>query len=129
MALVDLTKQLAAQALTSATKEASPSTPAPTAPAEALGSVILAQIAAMQKALKEDDELAVWVHNGAERIRVVEIFLPSPRLMVVTGFDPERVLTRVIAPADTLQLVTKVLKVHPGAKPARVNLITPKPKE
>jgi hypothetical protein len=47
----------------------------------------------------------------------------------VTGFDPERVLTRVIAPADTLQLVTKVLKVHPGAKPARVNLITPKPKE
>lgn len=124
MALGDLTKQLAQQALLSATKE-----PAAPAPADHVGAVILAQIRAMQKALKEDEELAVWVSSGAEKIRVMEIFLPSWQVAVLTGMDAGRNLTRVIAPVESLQLVLKTMKVQAGAKPARVGLIAPKSKE
>ena len=38
-------------------------------------------------------------------------------------------LTRVIAAVESLQLVCKVVKVQPGAKAVRVNLLTPKAKE
>jgi hypothetical protein len=125
MALGELTKQIAQQALLSATNEPPP---APAAPqGENLGAVILGQVAAMQKALKEDEELAVWYQSPSEKIRVVEIFLPSPRLAVLTGFDPERSLTRIIAPVESLQLVAKSVKVQPGSKPVRVGLVTPKP--
>lgn len=126
MALVDLTKQLAQQALLSATKE--PAAPAP-APPDHVGATIFGQIHAMQKALKEDEELAVWVSSGAEKIRVLEIFLPSWQVAVLTGMDASRHLTRVIAPVESLELIAKALKVQPGAKPARVSLVAPKSKE
>ena len=48
----------------------------------------------------------------------MEIFLPSPRLAVLSGHDAERNLTRVISPVEALQLVAKVMKVPAGAKPA-----------
>jgi hypothetical protein len=124
MALGDLTKQLAQQALLSATKE-----PAAAAPPEHLGAIIFAQIHAMQKALKEDEELVVWFGNGAEKVRVMEIFLPSWQVAVLSGMDANRNLTRVISPVESLQLVAKAMKVQPGAKPARVGLITPKAKD
>ncbi len=122
MALGELTKQIAQQALLSATtaKEAPP--PAPAAP-ENVRAVIFGQIAAMQKALKEDEELAVFVQN---EIRVREIFAPSRSVLVLTGADSNGVFTRVIAPAESLQLVCKVFKAAPGAKPLRVALITAK---
>jgi hypothetical protein len=123
MALGDLTRQLAQQALLTATKE--PAAP----PADHVGAVVLAQIRAMQKALKEDEELAVWVSSGAEKIRVMEIFLPSWQVAVLSGIDAGRNLTRVIAPMESLQLVLKTMKVQAGAKPARVGLIAPKSKE
>jgi hypothetical protein len=126
MALADLTKQLAQQALLSATKEPAAATPTP---ADHVGAVIFAQIHAMQKALKEDEELAVWVSSGAEKIRVMEIFLPSWQVAVLSGMDANRNLTRVISPVESLQLVAKAMKVQPGAKPARVGLITPKAKD
>jgi hypothetical protein len=124
MALVDLTKQLAREALLSATRD-----PAP-APAQAdsvsVGSLIIGQIGAMQKALREDEELVVWFQNGAERIRVIEVIMPSWRLAVLSGLDADRNLTRVISPVDSLQLVAKVMKLQSGAKPTRVGLVTPK---
>ena len=43
--------------------------------------------------------------------------------------DAERHLTRVISPVDALQLVAKVMKVQPGAKPHRVGLVMPKAKD
>ena len=127
MALADLTKQLAKEALLNATKEPPPSTAAP--PPEGIGNVILGQIHAMQKALKEDEELAVWFGGGADRIRVLEIYLPSWKLAVLTGHDAERNLARVISPVDALQLIAKVVKVPAGAKPGRVGLVAPKVKE
>jgi hypothetical protein len=124
MALGEFTKQIAQQALLNATKEP----PAPTPPVEHGGSVVLGQIAAMQKALKEDEELAVWYLAGAERVRVMEVFVPSREMIVLSGMDAERTLTRVICAIESAQLVCKVVKVQPGTKPARVGLIMPKAK-
>ena len=124
MALADLTKQLAKEALLSATADP-PAAPTPAAP-ESIGNILLAQIHAMQKALKDDEELAVWFGSGSDRIRVFEIYLPNWKLAVLTGHDSERVLSRIISPVDTLQLVAKVVKAPAGAKPGRIGLVAPK---
>jgi len=121
MALGDLTKQLAQQALLNATSK-EPSPPQP----ESLSGVILAEIGRMQKALKEDEELVVFFHNGEERIRVMEIFMPSRLMAVLSGTDSSRNFSRVIAPVETLQLICKVIKVPSGSKPARISLISRK---
>jgi hypothetical protein len=121
MALVDLTKQLAQQAILSATEKSDKP-----APPEHVGSILLGQIHAMQKALKEDEELAVWFENGTEKIRVMEIYFPSWKLAVLSGHDAERTLTRIMSPVESVQLIAKVIKVAAGTKPARVGLVAPK---
>ena len=123
MALADLTKQLAQQALLSATKD-----PPAAASGESAGPVILAQLALMQRALKEDEELIVLCVTGGERIRVLEVFLPSPDVVVLSGTDANRVPARAILPAASLELLCKAVKVPPTAKPARVALLPPKSK-
>jgi hypothetical protein len=127
MAFVDLTKQLAKEAFLSATQDP-PATPAPAA-AENVGAIIFGQIHGMQSRLKEDEELVVWFAHAGERLRVMEIFLPSPKLAVLSGRDAEGNLTRAISPVDALQLMAKVMKVTPGGKPARVGLVMPKAKD
>jgi len=128
MALGEFTKQIAQQALLSAT--APKETPAASAQApENVGTVILGQIQAMQKALRDDEELVLHFHAGAERIRVLDIFLPSPGVAVLRGLDAERATARVVSAVDALQLVVRVAKVPPGVKAARVGLVTPKPKD
>lgn len=128
MAFVDLTKQLAKEAFLSVTQD-------PPAPAAALaqpdnvGAMILGQIHGLQKALKDDEELVVWFASDLEKLRVMEIFLPSPKVAVLSGHDAERNLTRVISPVDALQLVAKVMKVPQGGKPVRVGLVMPKSKD
>ena len=57
-----------------------------------MGNIILGQIHAMQKALKEDEELALWFGSGADRIRVFEVFLPTWKLAVLTGRPEERLV-------------------------------------
>ena len=121
MALADLTKQLAQQAILSAAEKSEK----PAAP-ENLGNIVLAQIHAMQKALKEDEELVVWFENAAGKIRVMEIYFPSWKLAVLSGLDADRALTRVISPVESLQIVAKVAKVATGSKPVRVGLVAPK---
>jgi hypothetical protein len=127
MALVDLTKQLAQQAILSATsgpekKEA----PAPAPAVDNTGVTIFGEIQAMQRALKEDEELVVLFQSGVERIRVMELFLRTPQVVVLSGQDANRNLTRVITPASSLQLLCKTMKVAAGAKPLRIALITAK---
>ncbi len=129
MALGEFTKQIAQQAILGATSREPAPAAQPTALAENLTAVFLGQVSAMQRALKEDEELAVWYQNGPERLRVMEIFAPSRQVAVLTGTDAEHNLTRVIAAADALHLVCKVMKVPAGASPARVTLVTPKPKD
>lgn len=126
MAFADLTKQIAQEVILSATKDPEPRAPA--AP-DAIGPVLAGQIQAMQKSLKDDEELMVWCQAGSEKIRVMEIFLPSPQVVVLTGLDAARAMTRVVSAAAALQLVTKTAKVPAGAKPLRVALVLPKSKD
>ena len=128
MALVDITKQIAQEMILSATKEPEPA-PRPAAALDAAGPVLAGQIQAMQKALKDDEELMVWCHAGGDKIRVMEIFLPSPHVVVLTGVDAGRAMTRVVSGAAALQLVTKTAKVPAGSKPVRVAMVVPKSKD
>ena len=123
MAFVDLTKQLAQQAIQSAMADppAGPSADNP-------GAVMLNQIGAMQKALKDDEELVIYLQTGEEKIRVMEILLPSPQVAVLTGIDGNRVMTRVVSAISALQLLVRTGKAQAGVKPVRVNLVAPKGK-
>jgi hypothetical protein len=125
MAIGEFTKQLAQQALLNVTKEQPKETPA--APqTENVGATIVAQLNAMQKALKEDEELMVFFHGGAERIRVMEVYLPTWGVAVLSGVSQDRVMARAISPVESLQLVVRVGKTQPGAKASRLSVVTPK---
>ena len=102
--------------------------PPAAAPGENLGAVILGQVQAMQRACKDDQELVVLCNAGLETLRVLEFYAPSAQLLVMTGIDTDRYVTRVISPVGAAQLVAKVMTVQPGGKPARINFINPKPK-
>jgi hypothetical protein len=134
MALGELAKQLAGQAIGNPAKEVMdalrPGEAAGQhgAAAESPGAVILGQLQAMQKALREDQELAVYVQSGTEMVRVYECFLPSGQVIVLSGTDREKNITRVVAPAGGVQLTCKVLKVQAGAKAARVAFKAPRQK-
>jgi hypothetical protein len=125
MALGEFTKQLAQQAILTATKE--PSAPTAAAQPDGQGAVILAQVNAMQKALKEGEELALTFQNGNERIRVFEIYFPSWQVAVLSGVDSDRSFVRVIVSTAALQVAARVARSQPGAKPARITLVGPKP--
>ncbi len=143
MALVEFTKQLAQQAIGNQVKEVVNALRPPdlskiaetlgtektTAPAqgENVGATIIAQLQAMQKALKEDEELVVLSGGGLDMLRVLEIYVPAWRVAVLVGIDTDKNITRLIAPAESLQLLCKVMKVAAGVKPTRIRFITPKP--
>jgi DNA-binding NarL/FixJ family response regulator len=141
MALGNIGKTLAGQAIDAVKKNAldavrpgEPAKPAekpaekPAPPPENPGAVILGQIQAMQRQMREDQELVILHHSGIETLRVLEIFVPSVQVLVLAGMDDQNHVTRVIAPAATLQLTCKIKNVLPGAAPVRVNVLTPKPK-
>ena len=125
MSLGNIGKALAGQALEATKKnviesivgpDPAKAAPAPPAQPEPVGAVILGQLQAMQRSLREDQELLVmW-----QSLRVTEIFVPTPQVLVLSGMDVQQNVTRVIAPADSLQLVCKVVKVAEGAAPVRV---------
>jgi len=98
------------------------------APGESLGASIIGQVQAMQRACKEDQELVVLCGAGNETLRVLEFFAPSWQVLVMTGIDTDRNVTRVVTPIHSVQLVCKVMSVAADAKPARVNFIIPKTK-
>jgi hypothetical protein len=121
MPLGDLTKQLASQAIRNAVNPpAAP--PRPDNP----GTAMLAQVQAMQKALKDDEELIVLFHAGGETVRVLEFFFPSWQVAVLSGVDSDKSMTRVIAAVESLQLVCKVAKAPPAAAPPRIKFVTPR---
>jgi hypothetical protein len=95
---------------------------------ENIGAVILGQIQAMQRSMKDDQELMVLFETGGETLRVLEIFVPSPHVFVLAGIDSDQNVTRVVIPAESAQLVCKIMKVAPEAKPIRVNVLSPRPK-
>ncbi len=129
MALAEITKQLAQQAILSATSgpKSEPATAVAAVPDT--GSVFLAQIQAMQKAIKEDEELVATWTGGGERLRVMEIFLPSPGVAVLGGIDGNRQAARVVSAVEALQVLCRVVKAPAGVKPVRISLVVAKPKD
>jgi hypothetical protein len=71
----------------------------------------------------------VHLVSGGEKIRVFEIFLPSPQVAVLSGVDANRAGARVVSAVAALQLVCRTAKVPAGSKPARVSLVTAKAKD
>jgi hypothetical protein len=140
MPLGDIGRALTGQALDSAKNSMldaikgepakKPATPAAAPPQhqESIGGIMLAQIQAMQKSLKEDQELVVQFRSGEEMLRIVEIFVPSPQVLVLAGNDAQQRLTRIVAPAATVQLICKVLRVAPGTSPVRLKIMSPSPR-
>src|ERR1700722_8481498 len=59
------------------------------APAKDTGAAIVAQIQAMQRPLKEDQELAVLFRAGDEMLRINEIFVPNAEVLVFAGVDTQ----------------------------------------
>jgi len=140
MTIGSIGKGLATQALESAknsvmdavrspepSKQAEQKSAAPPLPAQDTASVIVSQIMAMQRPLKEDQELAVLFPAGEEMLRVHEIFVPNADVLVFAGVDPQGNVTRVISPVATAKVICKILKVAPGTTPVRVNVLTPRP--
>ena len=72
--------------------------------------------------------LYIHFQQGDEKIRVIEVFLPSPQVAVLTGLDANRVLVRIVSAIPALQLVIRTIKSQPGSKPLRVGLVVPKGK-
>ena len=134
--LGSLTKQLGAQALeslrppdlSSIADNLMGQKPAAPPPSTEPGAIIVSQIQAMQNSCKEDQELVVMCSAGADVVRVLEVFAPTWKVLVLTGIDAEKVITRVVCPAEGLQLVCKQMPTQEGAKPARVRFVVPKPK-
>ena len=94
---------------------------------ESIGAVILGQMQAMQRALKEDQELVVLFHEGGETLRVLEIFVPSIHVFVLAGVDADQNVTRMVIPAEAARLVFKIVKLSEGAKAVKVSVLSPRP--
>jgi hypothetical protein len=129
---LEATKKNVMDAITGPESKAADKNPAasavpPPAP-ESVGGTILGQLQAMQRPLKEDQELVVLFQAGGETLRVLEIFVPNLQVFVLAGVDAEQNVTRVIVPVETAQLVCKIKKVPEDAKPVRVNVLSPRPK-
>lgn len=136
MNLANIGKTLAGQAIEGTkntvldalrTPEATKPASAATTP-EGTGAAILAQIQAMQRPLAEDQELMVLVRAADEQLRVLEIFVPNALVLVFAGYDAQGNVMRVITPVETASVVCKIVNVSLGARPARVNILTPKPR-
>ena len=107
-------------------KTAKPTETSQSSPAD-VGAIIVGQIQAMQRPLREDQELCVTFRAGDEMLRVTEILVPNAQVLIFVGADAQGNVTRVISPVDMAQVVCKVKPVSPGAGPVRVNVLTPKP--
>lgn len=125
MALGEIAKQLAQQALT----DTIVSEPAVAGPPDNVGAIMLAQVQAMQKACKEDEELVVLCRSGGESVRVLDFIVPSWPVLVLAGVDEAKNTTRVVTSAGSVQLICKVLKVQPPREPVRVRFRLPRPKQ
>ncbi len=116
MALGEIAKQLAQHALT----DRIVSEPSNTVSSDSAGSIMLREIQAMQNACKDDEDLLVLFGSGPERIRVFDFIVPSWPVLVMAGIDEAKNTTRVVSVAESVQLVCKVMKLLPPAKPRRV---------
>lgn len=125
---LETTKKSVMEAVTGPEVKPKPAeAPKSSAPAD-VGAIIVAQIQAMQKPLREDQELQVSVRAVHDVLRVNEVFVPHSSVLVFSGVDNQGNVTRVIMPAEQVQLVCKIIPVLTGSVARRVNVMTPKPR-
>ena len=139
MGIGEITKQFAKEAIGDQVKDilgtgrpavsgSEATTASVTAEAEGLSAVLMGQVQAMQSALREDQELSVQCMAAGESVRVLELFAPTSKVLVVTGHDASKSLTRIVSPADSVQLVCKPFTLPAGTKASRIRFVTPAPK-
>ena len=75
-----------------------------------------AQLAALGKILKEDEDLAVYATLGGDRMRVFDVETASATLIVLHGIDAEGSRTSALVHPDALNFLCKVVKLKPGLK-------------
>ncbi len=134
MGIGELTKQFAKEAISDQVKDVlggGSSQAPPAIEPDSITAILMGQVQAMQNALKDDQELVVFSTVGTITIRVHEIFAPSSKVLVLTGTDTiDRSLTRLVSPADAVQLACKPAPMPTGAaKAARIRFVTPQPKK
>ena len=131
MSLGEFTKQLAKEAIGNQMKDvmgaARPAEVAEAVPGH-LGALLLGQVQAMQNALKEDQELMVSCVVGAETIRITELFSPAAGVLVLTGLDKDKNVSRIVTSASAVQLLCKPAQAAAGTKGARLRFVIPRPK-
>jgi hypothetical protein len=125
---IEATKKNVIDAITGPDPSKTPEKAPVAAPAESVGGLILGQLQAMQRPLKDDQEMAVFYQAGTETLRVLEIFVPNLQVFVLAGTDWEQNVTRVVVPAEHAVLTCKIRKVAEGSRPVRVNVLSPRPK-
>lgn len=84
-----------------------------------------AQLAALAKHLKEDEDLAVYSSIGVDRMRVFDVEIAAATMVVLHGIDAEGNRTSALAHPDALNFVVKFLKLKPGAKRRMVGFHAP----
>ena len=84
-----------------------------------------AQLAALGKILKEDEDLAVYASVGPDRLRVFDVEIASATLIVLHGLDAEGSRTSALVHPDALNFICKVVKLKPGVKRRPVGFHTP----
>lgn len=94
---------------------------------ETMSSLMLGELQAMQRGMKDDQELVVTCATPGVTLRVREIYVRSPQVAVLTGVDSDNALTRVICPFESLVLVCKPSAVTAGSTALRVRVVVPKP--
>ena len=85
-----------------------------------------AQLAALGKILKEDEDLAVYASVGSDRMRVFDVEIASATLVVLHGIDAQGGRTSALLHPDALNFVCKVVKLPAGTKRRPVGFHTPK---
>ena len=75
-----------------------------------------AQLTALAKILKEDEDLAVYATLGPDRMRVFDVETASATLVVLHGIDAEGSRTSALVHPDALNFLCKVVKLKPGMK-------------
>ena len=131
VSLGEFTKQLAKEAIGNQMKDVMGGARSPEAAEPAaghLGAVLIGQVQAMQNALKEDQELVVRCAVAAETIRITELFSPAAGVLVLTGLDKDKNVSRIVAAASAVQLLCKPTQAPAGAKGARIRFVLPRPK-
>ncbi len=86
-----------------------------------------AQLAAMAKRLKDDEDLVVYFSGGGERMRVFDVESDSSSVVLLHGLDSDGSRTTALVHASSLQFFCKFAKLKPQQQRRPVGFHITKP--